>query len=181
MGIARPLLCSVAGYGWRGAEQEANGSVGGSPAGPRPLQRAQHHWEAAAPWPLLDVGSPAGCASQKCSERRVRAGWDDAPVPAHLVPPRVAKGSGTEASGARGGAAGRGVCCWSFTPEPASAGERLSDCKRLKLCPCVYFSWLPHCIITCQHFRWGFICALKIAWGGRMQTLCSMLENVPPA
>lgn len=83
--------------------------------------------------------------------------------------------------GARGGPGGRCFCCWSFTPEPDLAGERLCDCKRLKLCPCVYFSWLPHCIITCQHFRWGFICALKIAWGGRMQTLCSMLENVPPA
>lgn len=83
--------------------------------------------------------------------------------------------------GVQGGPGGRCFCCWSFTPEPDSAGERLCDCKRLKLCPCVYFSWLPHCIITCQHFRWGFICALKIAWGGRMQTLCSMLENVPPA
>lgn len=54
------------------------------------------------------------------------------------------------------------------------------DCKRLKL-PCVYFCWLPRCIITCQHIRCGLICVLKIASSGQVQTLYSTLENMPPA
>lgn len=171
----------MAGYGCCGAEQEANGLGEGSPAVPQT--------PATCPAPLGGCGAvaTAGCGQPcwMCQPKILgEAGTgclgrcSGASTPR---PQRVAKRSGTEASGARGGAAGRGVCCWSFTPEPASAGERLRACKRLKLCPCVYFSWLPRCIITCQHFRWGFICALKIAWGGRMQTLCSMLENVPPA
>lgn len=94
MGIARPLLCSVAGDGCCGAEQEANGLGEGFPEVPRPLQSAQHHWEAAAPWPLLAAGSPAGCASQKCLERQEQAAWDDALVPAHLVPNGCKRGRG---------------------------------------------------------------------------------------
>lgn len=73
-----------------------------------------------------------------------------------------------------------GLCQQPCTPEPGPAGKALS-LQEVKTCPCVYFCWLPHCIITCQHVRCGFICALKTASSGRMQTLYSTLENVPPA
>lgn len=62
-----------------------------------------------------------------------------------------------------------------------SPAGRVLGLQEVKTCPCVYFCWLPRCIITCQHIRCGFICVLKIASSGRVQTLYSTLENMPPA
>ena len=72
------------------------------------------------------------------------------------------------------------LCQQSCAPEPGPAGKarRLQE---VKTCPCVYFCWLPHCIIICQHVRCGFICALKTARSGWMQTLYSTLGNAPAA
>lgn len=88
----------------------------------------------------------------------------------------LSRGPGRRAMAGRGQAsAGDSVhLSWG----PVGKAPRLQE---VKTCPCVYFCWLQQCIIICQHVRCGFICALKIASSGRMQTLYSTLENVPAA
>lgn len=65
----------------------------------------------------------------------------------------------------------------SRPPEPSG---RVLGLQRLKLAHCVYFCWLPRCIITCQHIRCGLICVLKIASATGADG-SGKLENMPPA
>lgn len=144
--------------------------------------------------PYKQDGREAGCVGSTT--------WGWSPSPSRPLPrlspvpfaeahtPDGLTGGGSPFAGLAGSGARRCVRKESLPcqrPGHLSGAPRRGECllarglQEVKTCPCVYFRWRPRRIIICQHVRCGFICALKTARSGRMQTLHGALENVPAA